>query len=171
MVSKVSNLKTRKKQEVSALQQRSISRSKLETVFESRWSNVIWLVTVELSKSCDTSSSVKLKCGLTAIIRERRTQLLTSAQRSAEVRALQCALSFYISMFLYFGVCMSAVCGLRFTDFRQITFFVQAKISVQLILLFINKIAQKRSSPKRGEKCILLQFWSNKMAFFSWCWP
>ena len=26
------------------------------------------------------------------------------------------------------------------------------------ILLFINKIAQKRPSPKRGEKCILLRF-------------
>ena len=40
--------------------------------------------------------------------------LLTSAQRSAEVRALQRALSF--------GVCMSALCGLRFTDFGRVAF-------------------------------------------------
>ena len=39
---------------------------------------------------------------------------LTSAQRSAEVRALQHALSF--------GVCMSALCGLRFTDFGRVAF-------------------------------------------------
>ena len=30
---------------------------------------------------------------------------------------------------------MSAVCGLRFTDFRQVAFFVEAKISIQLIAL------------------------------------
>ena len=41
-------------------QQRSISRSKLEIDFESRWSNAIWLVTVKRSKSCDTISFVKL---------------------------------------------------------------------------------------------------------------
>ena len=55
--------------------------------------------------------------------------LLTSAQRSAEVRALQCALSFYLYFYLSFGVCVSAVCGLCFTDFRQVAFFLQAKIS------------------------------------------
>ena len=44
----------------------------------------------------------------------RSNILLTSAQRSAEVRALQRALSF--------GVCMSALCGLRFTDFGRVAF-------------------------------------------------
>ena len=56
------------------------------------------------------------------------TDLLTSAQRSAKVRALQRALSFYISIFRG----MSAVCGLRFTDFRQVAFFLQAKISIHI---------------------------------------
>ena len=42
---------------------------------------------------------------------------LTSAQRSAEVRALQSALYFYLS-----GVCISALCGLCFTDFRRVAF-------------------------------------------------
>ena len=61
MVFKVSNLETRKKkQETSAWQQGSIARLKLEIVFESRSSNVIWLVIVELSKLCDTISFLKL---------------------------------------------------------------------------------------------------------------
>ena len=42
------------------------------------------------------------------------TFLLTSAQRSAEVRALQRALSF--------SVCMCALCGLCFTDFGRVAF-------------------------------------------------
>ena len=39
---------------------RSIRRSKSEIDFESCWSNAIWLVTIEHSKSCDTISFVKL---------------------------------------------------------------------------------------------------------------
>ena len=58
--------------------------------------------------------------------------LLTSAQRSAEVRALQRALSFYLYFYLSFGVCVSAVCGLCFTDFGQVAFFLQAKISIHI---------------------------------------
>ena len=54
MGSKVSNLET------SAWQQRAIARSNIETDFNSRRSNAIWLVTVERSKSCDTISFVKL---------------------------------------------------------------------------------------------------------------
>ena len=46
--------------------------------------------------------------------RSGQNNLLTSAQRSAEVRALQRALSF--------GVCMSALCGLRFTDLDGLPF-------------------------------------------------
>ena len=60
MVSKVSNVETRKKRETSAWQQRSIACSKLEIDFESRWSNAIWLATVEHSKLCDTISFAKL---------------------------------------------------------------------------------------------------------------
>ena len=51
----------KKKRESSAWQQRSIARSKLEVDFESRWSNAIWLVIVERSKSRDTISFIKLK--------------------------------------------------------------------------------------------------------------
>ena len=36
------------------------------------------------------------------------------------------------AIFLYFGVCVSAVFGLRFTD---LSLFMQAKISIQLIAL------------------------------------
>ena len=45
--------------------------------------------------------------------------LLTSAQRSAEVRALQRALSF--------GVCMSTLCGLRFTNFGRAAFLCKQR--------------------------------------------
>ena len=31
-----------------------------------------------------------------------------------------------------FGVCVSAVCGLHFTDFRQVAFFMQTKISIRM---------------------------------------
>ena len=48
--------------------------------------------------------------------------LLTSAQRSAEVRESERALSFYLHFYLSFGVCVSAVCGLRFTDLRRVAF-------------------------------------------------
>ena len=29
-------------------------------------------------------------------------------------------------------MCVSAVCGLRFTDFRQVVFFIQTKISIRM---------------------------------------
>ena len=54
----------KKKREISAQQQWSTAHSKLKTEFEARRSNVIWLVTVECSKSCDTISFVKLNCSL-----------------------------------------------------------------------------------------------------------
>ena len=61
MVSKVSKLETKKKHETSAWRQWSIACSKLEIDFESHRLNVIWLVTIEHSKSCDTISFVKLR--------------------------------------------------------------------------------------------------------------
>ena len=63
MVSKVSNLET------STWQQRSIARSNIGFKFESRWSNVIWLATVEHRRSCDTISFVKLTCGVLLYIK------------------------------------------------------------------------------------------------------
>ena len=54
MASRVSNLET------GAWQQRPIVRSNLGNILESGSSNVIWLVTAERSKSCDTIRSVKL---------------------------------------------------------------------------------------------------------------
>ena len=54
MASRVSILET------SVWQQRSIMRSNLGNIFESRRSNAIWLATVDRSKSCDTVSFVKL---------------------------------------------------------------------------------------------------------------
>ena len=54
---------------------------------------------------------------------EDNISLLTSAQRSAEVRALQRALSF--------GVCMSALCGLRFTDFGRVAFLCKQRFQLR----------------------------------------
>ena len=34
---------------------------------------------------------------------------------------------------LWNQVCVSAVCGLRFNDFRLVGFFMQAKISIDMI--------------------------------------
>ena len=60
MVSKVSNLETRKETGNSPWQQRSIGHSKLEIDFESHSLNVIWLVTIARTEQCDTISFVKL---------------------------------------------------------------------------------------------------------------
>ena len=69
--------------------------------------------------------------------------LLTSAQRSAEVRALQRALYFYLS----FGVCISALCGLRFTDFRRVAFSCKQRFQF---------IAPDKAIKKRDLKCVFV---------------
>ena len=61
-----------------------------------------------------------------------QSDFLSSSQRSAEVRALQRALSFYISV--SFGVCISAVCGLRFTDLRHVAFSCKQRFQFSSLL-------------------------------------
>ena len=75
---------------------------------------------------------------------------LTSVQRSAKVRALQCVLSFYLSIFLSFGVCLQFV-----VYFKQVAFFLQAKISIH-----INCSRQSKKKTKTKSRdlsvCLLL---------------
>ena len=66
--------------------------------------------------------------------------LLTSAQWSTEVRALHRALSF--------GVCMSALCGLRFTDFRWAAFSCKQRFQ------FIWIAPDKRTKQSRDWVCV-----------------
>ena len=71
MVSEVSNLETR------AWQRRSITRSNSRVECKSRWSNSLWLVTIERVKSRDIISFVKLMCQI-------RTSLLYKLQNTQD---------------------------------------------------------------------------------------
>ena len=77
--------------------------------------------------------------------------LLTSAQQSAEVRALQRALSFYLSIFLSFGVCVSAVCGLCFTDLRRVAFSWKQRIFISFTITLKPRAQQQQHSAVLGE--------------------
>ena len=75
MASRVSNLET------IAWQQQSIVRSNLGNIFESRWSNAIWLVTVERSKSLVRETNAFFKICCTVVFKKVATFNIDFASR------------------------------------------------------------------------------------------